>query len=143
MFAYLVIGFELAILYSIFWYVFIREPKPQEIRGDDWGRYENNPEDFTAYSASQRSEPRGGDDSIPQFNQLELYLEQERQFRYERLLRDGFSSPSQRRLENQRRIFYERTCRRSRERARKSAVEKLFANFGRAISAFNAKTPMT
>ena len=28
MFAYLVVAIELAILYNVFWYVFIREPKP-------------------------------------------------------------------------------------------------------------------
>jgi len=40
MFAYLIIGIELAILYFVFWVVFIREPKPREIRPELWGRYE-------------------------------------------------------------------------------------------------------
>jgi hypothetical protein len=40
MFAYLIIGIELAILYFVFWVVFIREPKPREIRAELWGRYQ-------------------------------------------------------------------------------------------------------
>lgn len=40
MFAYLIIGFELVILYFVFWVVFIREPQPREIRAELWGRYE-------------------------------------------------------------------------------------------------------
>ncbi len=40
MFAYSIIGIELIILYFIFWVVFIREPKPREIRAELWGSYE-------------------------------------------------------------------------------------------------------
>jgi len=41
MFAYLLIGLELTILFSVFWYVFIREPKPFQIEHSGlWGSYE-------------------------------------------------------------------------------------------------------
>ena len=39
MFAYLVIGFEIAILYTVFWYVFLREVKPHRVSGNPWGQY--------------------------------------------------------------------------------------------------------
>ncbi len=42
MFAWVLIGFELAILYFAFWFVFIREPKQYKIKGDPWGLYEEN-----------------------------------------------------------------------------------------------------
>jgi hypothetical protein len=41
MFAYLVIAFELAILYTVFWYIFLREPKPFKVAGNIWGQYDN------------------------------------------------------------------------------------------------------
>ncbi len=40
MFAYLIIGIELSILYCVFWVVFIREPKPREVHAELWGWYE-------------------------------------------------------------------------------------------------------
>jgi hypothetical protein len=40
MFAFLIIGSELVILYFVYWVVFIREPKPREMTDDLWGRYE-------------------------------------------------------------------------------------------------------
>ena len=39
MLAYLIIGIELAILYTVFWYVFLREPRPYKIRENIWGYY--------------------------------------------------------------------------------------------------------
>lgn len=42
MFAYLIIAAELAFLYTVFWYIFLREPKPYRIKGEMWGRYESN-----------------------------------------------------------------------------------------------------
>lgn len=42
MFAYLIIAAELLVLYTVFWYIFLREPKPYRIKGEMWGRYENN-----------------------------------------------------------------------------------------------------
>ena len=41
MFAYLIIGIELIILYVVFWIVFLREPKRTAIRADLWGDYGN------------------------------------------------------------------------------------------------------
>ena len=42
MFIYVVIAFELAILYTVFWYVYQREPKPYKIIGDPWGKYDDS-----------------------------------------------------------------------------------------------------
>jgi hypothetical protein len=41
MFAYILIAIELAIIYLVFWYVFIREPKPYRISGPLWGVYDS------------------------------------------------------------------------------------------------------
>jgi hypothetical protein len=41
MFAYLVIAIELAILYTVFWYIFLREPKPFHVDENMWGQYDN------------------------------------------------------------------------------------------------------
>jgi hypothetical protein len=40
MFAYFIIAIELLILYTVFWYVFLREPKPYRIKGNAWGAYD-------------------------------------------------------------------------------------------------------
>jgi hypothetical protein len=48
MFAYLLIGIELAILYSVFWYVFVREPRPYRINGSIWGSYESGVPGFAS-----------------------------------------------------------------------------------------------
>lgn len=40
MFAYLIIGVELVILYTVFWYVFLYEPKPYKVTGPIWGIYD-------------------------------------------------------------------------------------------------------
>ena len=48
MFAYLIIAVELAILYTVFWYVFIREPKPYRVAGNLWGSYDNASSQYTA-----------------------------------------------------------------------------------------------
>ncbi len=39
MLAYAIIAFEMAILYTVFWYVFLREPRPYRIHGNPWGGY--------------------------------------------------------------------------------------------------------
>ncbi len=45
MLAYVIIAVELLILYTVFWYVFLREPKPYKIQGNPWGAYNGpNPE---------------------------------------------------------------------------------------------------
>jgi hypothetical protein len=35
-----IIAFELLILYTVFWYVFLREPRPYRITKNLWGHYE-------------------------------------------------------------------------------------------------------
>ncbi len=42
MFAYLIIAAELLVLYTVFWYIFLYEPRPYRIKGEMWGRYETN-----------------------------------------------------------------------------------------------------
>lgn len=40
MFGIAIIAFELLILYTVFWYVFLREPRPYRINKNLWGFYE-------------------------------------------------------------------------------------------------------
>ncbi|MBK7749244.1 MAG: hypothetical protein IPP57_03765 [Candidatus Obscuribacter sp.] len=40
MFGIAIIAFELLILYTVFWYVFLREPRPYRITKNLWGHYE-------------------------------------------------------------------------------------------------------
>ena len=40
MFGIAIIAFELLILYTVFWYVFLREPRPYRITKHLWGHYE-------------------------------------------------------------------------------------------------------
>ena len=42
MFSYLLIGFEVAVLYFAFWFVFLRTPKPYKVTKDIWGTYEHD-----------------------------------------------------------------------------------------------------
>jgi hypothetical protein len=42
MHAYIIIAAELAILYTVFWYVFLREPRPYRIKGNPWGFYDDD-----------------------------------------------------------------------------------------------------
>jgi hypothetical protein len=39
MFVYLIIAIELVVLYIVFWLVFLREPRPKEVRAELWGSY--------------------------------------------------------------------------------------------------------
>jgi len=39
MFVYLIIAIELAVLYVAFWIVFLRQPRPREVRAELWGSY--------------------------------------------------------------------------------------------------------
>ncbi len=39
MLIYLIIAAEFAILYTVFWYVYVREPKPYKISNSLWGKY--------------------------------------------------------------------------------------------------------
>ena len=58
MFIYLIIAFELALLYTVFWYGFVYEPKPFRIKGDPWGTYGKSESDDTA--AAETSEQNSG-----------------------------------------------------------------------------------
>jgi hypothetical protein len=40
MYSFLLLGFELVVLYGAFWYVFLRTPKPYVVTKDIWGIYE-------------------------------------------------------------------------------------------------------
>ncbi|MBZ0186691.1 MAG: hypothetical protein K8F91_10615, partial [Candidatus Obscuribacterales bacterium] len=47
MFAYLLIAFELLMLSFVFWFIFIREPKPYKLEESLWGRYGESTSAFT------------------------------------------------------------------------------------------------
>ncbi len=70
MFAYLIIGIELAILYVVFWIVFLREPKQSEIRADLWGNYSDANEEIFFANNSEFEQPR----YLIDREQLEFYL---------------------------------------------------------------------
>ena len=53
MFAYLLIAFEVILLSSVYYYIFLREPRPFEIKEDIWGYYPLN--DGTEHGAFQQT----------------------------------------------------------------------------------------
>lgn len=55
MFAYLLIIAELFILASAYWYVFIREPRPFEIKENIWGYYDQTVNVGTGYGINGMS----------------------------------------------------------------------------------------
>ncbi|CAN5356412.1 hypothetical protein BH11CYA1_BH11CYA1_25560 [soil metagenome] len=61
MFAYAIIAFELLILYTVFWYVFLREPQPYRIQGNPWGGYQQGEQEQRLLDsfarASQANDP--------------------------------------------------------------------------------------
>jgi len=63
MFAYLIIAFEIAFLYTVFWYIFLREPKPFRVVGDPWGRYDNT----RSQSASQYNQAASNQNNRPEW----------------------------------------------------------------------------
>ena len=54
MLAYAIIAFELAILYTVFWYVFLREPRPYRVQGNTWGGYAVPNTDAKAIALQER-----------------------------------------------------------------------------------------
>jgi hypothetical protein len=54
MFAYMIIGVELAIIYAVFWYVFLREPKSNNNKVARRGSHSQDSSAFTAYGARHR-----------------------------------------------------------------------------------------
>ena len=73
MFACLIIFSELAILYTVFWYIFLRETKPYRISGNPWGCYEGQEEYGNGTKLMTRS---GVDLSHPSSNPDWVKLEQ-------------------------------------------------------------------
>ncbi len=56
MLAYAIVFIELTILSGVFWYVFIREPKPYKVDGELWGSYyETGDEDTTCGAGRLKS----------------------------------------------------------------------------------------
>jgi len=55
MFAYLLILVELSILATAYWYVFVREPKPFEIKENIWGYYDQPLNAGTGYGINGMS----------------------------------------------------------------------------------------
>jgi hypothetical protein len=61
--AYVIIAIELAILYTVFWYVFLREPKPYRLRGNAWGAYDDVEQENAGFSLFGNGRNAGhGDD---------------------------------------------------------------------------------
>ncbi|HEY9731173.1 MAG TPA: hypothetical protein V6C89_04640 [Drouetiella sp.] len=69
MYAYLIIGVELAILYAVFWYVFIREPRPYTLKGDLWGTYSQS--SFTACDDYALSSARQWEHNMEVLSQIQ------------------------------------------------------------------------
>lgn len=59
MFAYAIIAFELLILYTVFWYVFLREPQPYRIQGNPWGGYHNGEQEQRLLNGFARAAQTG------------------------------------------------------------------------------------
>ncbi len=146
MFAYLVIGFELAILYTVFWYVFIREPKPFKIRADHWGRYQQDSNHFTAYGAKLHPP----DDPTNEINERQLYNhyinhyinQARRRAAVNRRRMQRSNSSLSYGTQRKQQLPFELIVTRDYDRVPRSAVERLFHNLTRAISQLSAKTPL-
>ncbi len=59
MFAYAIIAFELLILYTVFWYVFLREPQPYRIQSNPWGGYHNGEQEQRLLNGFARAAQAG------------------------------------------------------------------------------------
>jgi len=138
MFAYLVIGFELAILYTIFWYVFIREPKPLKLRADQWGRYQRGYDHFTAYGA----EHHVPDQLTDEINQRQLYNQSRRRMAVQRRRRQRLNLAQNYGEQRKRQAPFALRVTTNHDYERRSAVERFLANLTRAISDLSAKPPL-
>lgn len=65
MFAYLLILAELSLLATVFWYVFVREPRPIEIRDNLWGCYDKSLDAITGYSINDQLHAASEDNEEP------------------------------------------------------------------------------
>jgi hypothetical protein len=67
MFAYLIIGIELMILYLVFWVVYLREPKTPEINAQLWGRYQGVARNSETQSAKKSVNLLNNADNVTTF----------------------------------------------------------------------------
>ncbi len=81
MFAYIIIGIELIILYIGFWVIFIREPRPREIRAELWGNY------YDSNGESVSSKPQIPEYLFIEQNKIESYLPSKAKIRSYRVAR--------------------------------------------------------
>lgn len=65
MLAYVIVFVEITILSGVFWYVFLREPKPYKVEGDLWG----------SYYASNDEDTKCGADRLKEYLEQEGYSE--------------------------------------------------------------------
>lgn len=56
MFAYVIIAIELAILYTVFWYIFLREPRPYRVKGNPWGGYDTKASHYQYFEPTIESD---------------------------------------------------------------------------------------
>ncbi len=56
MFACLIVLAEVCLLATVFWYVFVREPRPFEITDNLWGCYDQKLDAVTGYGAADQSD---------------------------------------------------------------------------------------
>lgn len=125
-YAYLIIGFELAILYAVFWYVFIREPRPYTLKGDLWGTY------------SQSSFTTGDDYASSSARQWEQNMEVLRQIQNGRTLNQMHQSKlPMKPIENTKQYGWVLNQR----EAEAGAVAKLFGRFRDSVEVMSVKVP--
>lgn len=72
MFGYLLIGIELLVLYIIFWVVFIREPRPKEIRAELWGHYDGIANELSSQPSAILQYPYKNTDQLQAQNQVPI-----------------------------------------------------------------------
>jgi hypothetical protein len=145
MVAYLIIAVELAILYGVFWSVFIREPHSPHVKGAMWGSYGRDPESYTTYGAEDHLPVQ----LIDQINDRELDTYYAHHW-------DMESSSAARRTRHQANVVRARSQRASMRRYQqlrygwvsseliedeKTLVGKLFQNLSRAINQLSVKLP--
>ncbi|GEM_PF-3517694 len=146
MLIYLIIAAELAILYTVFWYVYIRDPKPYKIVGNPWGKYGES--GFTA---------GGADPTLPfvinRDEELRLWWRlQEAAADYpDDVLYEGPARARKQRSQPNRRLTPQRLCRRRRPPEPRQTAEaaadqrhfisRVVAMFTRTLDTLNVKTP--
>ena len=146
MLIYLIIAAELAILYTVFWYVYVRDPKPYKIVGNLWGKY-----------GDSSITTGGADPTLPfaveaQINPTELWQAQGHTA-FEPYPKDvAYSNGSQFERPNAlqyRRLMHKRTqlhrftpdqCDQSKEQEN-VFISRVLGMFSRTLDAFNVKVP--